>query len=256
MLEVQMGQGADMGSTVVSPEEIKGKARKLMGLGYNQQVSSLPAPPGIAKPEDWPEFMTKLRKRCNGIPISLKIMAGRIEDDLAFAVEHGFDAVVLDGAQAGSHASPPIIQDDFGIPSIYALMKAVNYLKNKGLKNKISIIVSGGYFTAGECLKALALGADAIYLGTAPLYASTNQQLAKVTPWEPPTDLVYYTGKGKEKLNIKLASQSVANFFTAMILEMEYALRILGKTSIKELSPDDLVALDDFSAKLTGVRKI
>ena len=105
MLEVQMGQGADMGVSVVSPQEIKGKARRLMKLGYKQQVSSLPAPPGINEPKDWPQFLAQLRKRSQGIPIALKIMAGRVEEDLAFAIEHGFDAVILDGAQGGSHAS-------------------------------------------------------------------------------------------------------------------------------------------------------
>ncbi len=256
MLEVQMGQGADMGSTVVSPEEIRGKARKLMGLARNQQVSSLPAPPGINRPDDWPDFLQRLRQRSKGKPISLKIMAGKVEEDLAFALEHGFDGIVLDGAQAGSHASPPIVQDDFGVPSIYALMKAVNFLKKQGFKDKFSLIVSGGYFTAGECLKALALGADAIFLGTAPLYASTCKQLPKVTPWKPPTELVYYDSKAKRKLDSNLAAESVANLFKAIVLEMEYALRILGKSSIRELGPDDLVALDDFSAELTGVKKI
>lgn len=256
MLEVQMGQGADMGSVVVSPKDIEGKARKLMGLGRDEIVSALPAPPGITKPEDWPEFMRKLRQRANGIPISLKIMAGRIEEDLAFALEQGFDAVVLDGAQAGTHKSPPIMQDDFGIPSIYALMKAVNFLNKQGVKDKISLIVSGGYFTPGSCLKALALGADAVYLGTAALYAAASKQSTKVTPSEPPTDIVFYPGKLKDKLNVNLASEEVANLLKAMVLEMEYALRVLGKTSIKQLDKNNLVALDNFSAELTGVNKV
>ncbi|NLO97884.1 MAG: FMN-binding glutamate synthase family protein [Peptococcaceae bacterium] len=255
MLEVQMGQGADMGPSVVSPLEIKGKARRLMKLGYKQQVYSLPAPPGINEPKDWPQFLDQLRKRSQGIPIALKIMAGRVEEDLDFAIEHGFDAVILDGAQGGSHASPPIVQDDFGIPSIYALMKAVNYLKKMGMKDRISLIVSGGYNTAGDCLKALALGADAIYLGTSVLYASASKQLNKTSPWEPPTELVFYRGQAQRKYNYNLGAESVANMLKSMVMEMEYAMRIMGKKSLKELGPDDLIALDDFSAELTGVKK-
>ena len=256
ILEVQMGQGADMGVSMVSPQEIKGKARRLMKLGYKQQVSSLPAPPGINEPQDWPQFLARLRKRSQGIPIALKIMAGRVEEDLAFAIEHGFDAVILDGAQGGSHASPPIVQDDFGIPSIYALMKAVNYLKKMGMKDRISLIVSGGYNTAGDCLKALALGADAIYLGTSVLYASASKQLNKTSPWEPPTELVFYRGQAQRKYNYNLGAESVANMLKSMVMEMEYAMRIMGKKSLKELGPDDLIALDDFSAQLTGVKKV
>jgi len=124
-----------------------------------------------------------------------------------------------------------------------------------GMKDRISLIVSGGYNTAGDCLKALALGADAIYLGTSVLYASASKQLNKTSPWEPPTELVFYRGQAQRKYNYNLGAESVANMLKSMVMEMEYAMRIMGKKSLKELGPDDLIALDDFSAELTGVKK-
>lgn len=253
MLEVKMGQGADSGVSIIEAAEFAGRARILAGLEPDEAAIGLKAPPGVEKSEDWPEFMKELRQRAKGIPIALKIMAtDRLEEELALAVELGFDAIVIDGCEGGSHATAPIKQDDFGIPSLYGLIRAKRYLKG----SSISLIIAGGYFTPGQCLKALALGADAICMGTIPLFALGHNQVTKVTPWEPPTTLIFYNSPTKKQLNVNQAATSVANVMKAMVLEMEEAMRTLGKKSLKELSPDDLVALDSLSAEITGVRSV
>ncbi|MDQ7093674.1 FMN-binding glutamate synthase family protein [Desulfosporosinus sp. PR] len=256
MLEVQMGQGADVGSVAVEAIEFQGRAQELSGLAPDEPATAFPAPPGIQRPSDWPGFMKSLRKRANGIPIALKLMAtGNLEEDLAVAIQLGFDAVIIDGAQGGSHATTPIKQDDFGIPSLFALSRAVRFLKSQKVRERISLIAAGGYFTPGECLKAIALGADAIYMATVPLLSLTHNQVRKVIPWEPPTTLVYYDSPSKGKLDIDQAATSVVNSLTAMVLEMEEGMRALGKTSLQELSPDDMVALDSLTAEVTGVKR-
>lgn len=253
MLEVQMGQGADMGTASVEAVEFEGRAQILAGLSPGEKAIAYPAPPGVEKTEDWPVFMTELRQNSKGIPIALKLMAtDHLEDDLAIAVDLGFDAVIIDGAQGGSHATTPIKQDDFGIPSLNALVRAVRYLKD----TQMSLIVSGGYFTPGQCLKALALGADAIALATVPLFALAHGQLDKVIPFEPPTTLLYYDSPTKTKLDVEKASTSVVNVLQAMVMEMEEGIRALGKSSIKELDSDDLVALDAITAEVTGVKRV
>lgn len=257
MLEVQMGQGADMGTVSIEAKEFQGRAQELSGLAPDEPAIAFPAPPGVQKNGDWPGFMKQLRKQARGIPIALKIMAtGHLEDDLAAAIRLGFDAVVIDGAQGGSHATTPIKQDDFGIPSFYALCRAVRFLQQQGVREQMSLIAAGGYFTPGECLKAIALGADAIYMATVPLIALTHDQVKKVIPWEPPTTLVFYDSPAKGKLNIDQAATSVVNIITSMVLEMEEGMRALGKSSLKELSPDDLVALDTLTAEVTGAKRI
>ncbi|VBB09734.1 aldolase-type tim barrel [Lucifera butyrica] len=253
MLEVQMGQGADMGSVLIDAKELAGRARVLGGLTTGQPAVALPAPPGVQKLEDWPAFMQKLRQKAAGIPIALKLMAtDNLEEDLAIAVNLGFDAVVLDGAQGGSHASTPIKQDDFGIPTLHALVRAKRYLTG----HPVSLIIAGGFFTPGQCLKALALGADAVYLATIPLFALVHGQIEKVTPWEPLTTLIYYDSPSKTKLDIDKAATCVENAFKSMVLEMEEAMRALGKASLTELGPDDLVALDSVTAEVTGVKYV
>ncbi|WP_285717804.1 glutamate synthase-related protein [Pelosinus sp. IPA-1] len=253
MLEVKMGQGADVGVSRIEAAEFTGRARVLGGLAPDEPAIVLNAPPGIEKPEDWPRFIEELRQRANGIPIGLKIMAtDRLEEELAMAVALGFDAIVIDGCEGGSHATAPIKQDDFGIPSLHALVRAKRFLQD----SQMSLIISGGYFTPGQCLKALALGADAIYLATVPLFALGHNQIPKVAPWEPPTTLIYYNSPTKTQLDVDQAATSVANVLTAMVLEMEEAMRALGKKSLKELSAKDLVALDDITARITGVKSV
>lgn len=256
MLEVQIAQGSQCGTFYLTPDEIKGKARKLMGLSRNQGINNLPAPPGVHSIRDWPKLVDNLRQRSNGVPICVKMAAThKIEEAIALAVDSGFDVIAIDGAQGGSLIANPTMQDDFGIPSLHALVRAERYLEKRGVRNQISLIVAGGYFTPGSCLKALALGADAIYLGTVPLYALLNKQHKKIMPNEPPIALLSYNSKFNTKLDIDLGAKSVANVLRAMVVEMEHVIRALGKSSIKDLAPDDLVALDSFTAELTGVER-
>ncbi|MDD4600807.1 Isopentenyl-diphosphate delta-isomerase [bioreactor metagenome] len=250
MLEVKMGQGGDVGASRIDAADIDGHARILGGLAPGEPAIALTAPPGVQKLEDWPGFIKDLRQRAKGIPLALKIMAtDHLEEELSVAVDLGFDAIVIDGCEGGSHATPPIKQDDFGIPSLYALIRAKRYLKN----SQISLIMAGGYFTPGQCLKALALGADALYLGTVPLFSLTHDQSTKAIPWEPPTTLVFYNSPTKTQLDINQAATSVANVLDSMVLEMEEAMRALGKSSLKELSSADLISLDSITAEVTGI---
>lgn len=255
MLEVQMGQGARMGPFTVDPCVVKGKAQKLMGISPVESIVTSAVIPGIQSPWDWIKYVENLRTQAGGKPIALKIMAtGAIERDLAVALEAGFDVIVVDGAQGGASGASPMICDDLGIPSLLGLVRAERFLVEQGARKEVSLVVAGGYATSGECLKALTLGADAVYLGTVPLFALVHRQVHKVLPWEPLTQLVWYNSPYKDRLDINLASQSVANVFKSMTKEMEEGVRALGKTALAELGLNDLVALDEWTAKVTGVK--
>lgn len=256
MIEVQMGQGARIGMEVLEPAAIKGRAQKLMKVPPVETFKSFAVIPGIKTPWDWAQYVEDLRQETGGKPIALKIMAsGRLEADLAVALEAGFDVIVLDGAQGGTDGASPTLEDDFGLPSLQALVRAVRYLKDQGVRKEVSLIVAGGYFTPGECLKAMALGADAVYLGTVPLFALVHKQIEKVMPWETLTRLVDYDSKYRNRLDINLAAQSVTNALNSMVLEMQEGIRALGKTSLAEVGPNDLVALDARTAEVTGLTR-
>ena len=256
MIEVQMGQGARMGPFTVEPNAVKGKAQKLMGISPVESVVTTAVISGINTPWDWIKYVAELRAEAAGKPIAIKMMAtGGLERDLAVCLEADFDVIVLDGAQGGGSGASPIFCDDLGIPSLLALVRAERFLREQGARNDVSLVVAGGYATPGECLKAIALGADAIYLGTVPLFALVHKQIHKVFPWEPLTQLVYYDSPYRTRLDINLASKSVANVLKSMVMEMEEGVRVLGKTALSELGPNDLVALDEWTAQVTGVKR-
>jgi len=256
MIEVQMGQGARMGYFSKEPSVVKGKAQKLMGISPVESVVTSAVTSGINTPWDWSKYVSDLRAEAAGKPIAIKIMAtGGLERDLAVCLEADFDVIVIDGAQGAASGASPIICDDLGIPSLLALVRAERFLREQGARKEVSLVVSGGYATPGECLKAIALGADAIYLGTVPLFALVHNQIGKILPWEPLTQLIWYNSRYKQRLDIPLASKSVANVLKSMALEMEEGVRALGKTALSELGPNDLVAVDEWTSKVTGVKR-
>lgn len=254
MWEVHVAQGAEVGGRIIGPDKVKGKARELMGISPVESAFIPANLPGVSAPADWVKYVEGLRAKAQGKPIGVKLTgSARLEEELALAIEAGFDVINIDGAQGGTAGSSPTMQDDFGIPTLPALVKAQRFLVSQGVRGEISLVIGGGFFTPGECLKAIALGADAVSLGTIPLYALTHDQIEKVMPWEPLTQLVYYHAGYKRKLQIDRAAQSVFNVIHAMTEEMEEALRAMGKASLQELNAEDLVALDEWTAKVTGI---
>jgi glutamate synthase domain-containing protein 2 len=256
MIEIHFGQGASAAApSRIPPEYMPGRARELMGLDPGEVAILHSRHEEIQDPSDLIHLINHLRTLSGGVPIGVKIAASdRIEQDLQIAIDAGVDVIAIDGGQAGTKGSLPILEDDFGLPTVYALSRAVQFLERTGYKEKISLIIGGGLFTPGHFLKALALGADAVYLGTSVLYAMSHLQVTKSLPWEPPTQLVYYSGKHKDKFDPVQASIHLANFLHSCMEEIKIAVRALGKSSIKEVNKTDLVALDDLTSKVTGIR--
>ncbi|HBF35812.1 MAG TPA: FMN-binding glutamate synthase family protein, partial [Firmicutes bacterium] len=106
--------------------------------------------------------------------------------------------------------------------------------------------------TPGHFLKALALGANVVAIGTIAVLAMTHVQVTKVLPWEPLTDLVFENGKSKDKLSIDDAAMSIANFLKSCNAEIMLAIRSMGWNSLKQLSSADLCSLSPEIASLTG----
>ncbi|MGG1661070.1 FMN-binding glutamate synthase family protein [Brevibacillus sp. NRS-1366] len=254
-IEIHFGQGATAAAASFIPAEyIKGKASKLMGVEGQEMVVIPSRQPEVNNQEDLLKLVEKLRTITDGVPIGVKICASAIlEADLEIAIQAGVDFISIDGGQAGTKGGPPILEDDFGLPTIYALTRAVRYLKERGVKEKITLLSGGGYNTPGECLKAIALGADGIFMGTAILWAMTHDQVTKAIPWEPPTMLTNYPGTLKEKFNTDEAAHYLTNFFLSFVDEIEIAILAMGKTSLQQVSAKDLAALDETTSNVTGV---
>ncbi len=105
------------------------------------------------------------------MPIFVKMGASRVFDDVRLAAKAGADVVVVDGMEGGTGASPELLQEHTGIPTLAAVCEARAALEDIGLYGKVQLIIAGGLRHGSDCAKALALGADACYLGTALLIA-------------------------------------------------------------------------------------
>ncbi|MDM5225875.1 FMN-binding glutamate synthase family protein [Cytobacillus sp. NJ13] len=255
MIEIKLGQGAVMGmGGNISPENLTGRAREVMGLKENETAHIMEHFFDKQTLKDLKELVDELRKMTGGVPIGAKIGAGgKIEEDIDHLIEMGVDFIAVDGGQGASVGAPPLLADDFGIPTMHALIRASNHLEKRKKKGEISLIVSGGLFTPGHFLKVLALGADAVYLGSVMLFTVSHKHTLNALPFEPPTQTVWNEGKFKDTFSIEDGTKSAEKFLTASTEEIKMALRAMGKKSIKELSRKDLVSYDELTAKMIGI---
>ncbi|KRF63170.1 glutamate synthase [Bacillus sp. Soil768D1] len=255
MIEIKFGQGALFGmGGKISPKNLTGRAREVMGLKENEDGVIFEHFFENQTLKDIKKLVNELRSITGGVPIGVKMGAGgKIEEDIDHLIELGVDFITIDGGQAATHGAPPILSDDMGIPTLHAVVRAVNHLEKRKMKGQISLIVSGGLLVPGHFLKVLALGADAVYVGSAILFAVSHNQALKALPFEPPTQVVWNQGKFKDQFKIEDGVKAAEKFFTASIEEMKIALRAMGKRSLKELSKKDLVSYDELTAKMVGI---
>jgi glutamate synthase domain-containing protein 2 len=255
-IEIRFGQGATAGAGItIQPNALSEKARMLAGVAGNRPLTLPSRHPEVSRPQDLKRLVDKLRRLTGGVPIGVKLApSGWLEADLEAAVRADVDFISIDGGQGGSKAAPPILSDDFGLPTLFALTRAVRFLRQCGARRRITLLTGGGYATPGDCLKALALGADGVYMGTVVLWAMTHDQITKAIPWEPPTQLTWDNGLLADVFDVDKAATSLANLFTSFTEEMKLAVRALGKTSVRDVDAGDLVALDEWTSKITGVR--
>lgn len=259
-IEIQVGQGAQAGSPQTTPYwKLTPESRNALELSEGQDAtmhSRFPQNgqfPAVESPADWPKLVRALKEVVE-VPVGFKIAAGHmIEADVRIAVEAGADFVTVDGAQAGSHAAEPILLDDFGIPTLVALVRARRELERLQAADRVSLIVSGAIMTPSEMLKAIALGATAVACGSAPLLAMVHAQWKKIAPFEPPTQLVLHDGKHQHEFDVDEGAQDCERWFSACIDEIVTGVRCVGKKRVHEVAREDLCAVSERAARVTGL---
>ncbi|MEI4828400.1 FMN-binding glutamate synthase family protein [Bacillus sp. FJAT-53711] len=255
MIEIKFGQGALMGmGAKISPNNLTGRAREVMGLKENEDAVIFEHFFENQTLEDIKGLIEELRDMSGGVPIGVKIgAAGKIEEDIDRLIDIGVDFITIDGGQAATFGAPPILSDDFGIPTLHAVVRAANHLEKRNMKGEVSLIASGGLFTPGHFLKVLALGADAVYLGSVMLFTVAHSQVLQSLPFEPPTQVVWNKGKFRDQFKIEEGVKTAEKFLISSTEEMKMGLRAMGKRSLKELSKKDLVSYDYLTAQMIGI---
>jgi glutamate synthase domain-containing protein 2 len=140
-----------------------------------------------------------------------------------------------------------------GLPTLFAISRASKFLAQQKVRGDINLIATGGLITPGNMLKAMAMGADAVYIGTAALMAMVCDQMVETMPFEPPTSLIVYTGKMTDQFDIDKGATSLFKYLNATVREMEQVAVTLGKTALSDISKSDICCLDPFIAKATGI---
>lgn len=254
-IEIQLGQGAQGSAPQrTTAKNIGQEFCEVFGLEDGQDALIHSRLPGVNSKEDFIQLVRRLRDE-TGVPVGLKIAATHhLEKELQIAVEAEVDFVTVDGAEGGTHGGAPTLQDDLGLPTLFAVARTAEFLARKRVIGDISLIATGGLVTPGQMLKAIALGADGVYIGTAAIMALVSDQIVKSAPFEPPTSLVVYTGKLTDRLNVDNAAMNLVKYLNACVLEMEQIAITLGKTAIKDISKSDLCTIDPFIAKATGIQ--
>jgi glutamate synthase domain-containing protein 2 len=186
-------------------------------------------------------------------PIFAKIAAARVREDVKIAVKAGFDGIILDGCTAGTGAAPVMAADHLGIPILPAAVQAVRTLEEIGVKDRVSLIVSGGIKDGADLAKALAIGADAVAVGTAAMVAMGCQVCMNCQAGHCAFGIGTQDPELVAKLDIDEAAQKVANYIKAMTEEAILLAKAAGKTKLQNLEREDLRSMTLESCAMTGI---
>ncbi|MGI6160682.1 MAG: FMN-binding glutamate synthase family protein [Christensenellales bacterium] len=255
-IEYQFGQGATGGTSHrMKPKDLDRGLRKRFNIKKGVPLVAHARIPGIDSEEDLINTTRRIREITGGVPIGAKIAAGDgIEGDIDVCLRSGLDYIAIDGAEAATRGALPVLLDDFGLPTITALTRAVNHLERIGARDSIDIIISGGLMTPGDFLKAIALGADAVYIGSAALFVAVHEFMLRALPFSPPGEATWYNGKYSKGYNSQKGALLLFKFLCSCQKEMETAVRAMGKISIHQVSKDDLVSIDAYVTEITGIK--
>ena len=187
------------------------------------------------------------------IPIFCKIAAGRVKDDVKIAAKTGVDGIVIDGAEGGTGAAPVVASRHLGIPTLPALVQAVRGLEEMGVKDEMSLIVSGGIKDGADVAKALALGADAVAIGTGAMVAMGCAVCLRCHEGRCAFGIGTQDEELRARLDVDAAAQRVANYIQAMTIEAIILAKAAGKTALANLEREDLRSLTLEACAMTGI---
>lgn len=187
-------------------------------------------------------------------PISVKLGAGRVKDDIKIAFKDGFDFVELDGLQGSTGAASVEVIEHVGIPTLAAIVEAVDALSEVGAeKNEMPIVLMGGIKDGVDAAKAIALGAGAVAVGTAALIAGGCISCMRCQAGTCVTGIATQNQEHEKRFRTDVEAHNIHRFLESMRWQLASIAHGLGKTDVHQLCRDDLVALTPEAAAITGL---
>ena len=237
-IEIKIGQGAKPGIGGHLPGEKVDQAISETRMIPEGTDALSPAPHhDIYSIEDLAQLVAALKEATRyRKPIIVKVAA--VHNIAAIAsgmVRAGADIIAIDGLRGGTGAAPTRIRDNVGIPIALALAAVDERLRREGIRNEASIIAGGGIRNSADVIKAIALGADAVYIATAAMIAMGCHMCQRC-----------YTGKCNwgiatqdpylvRRLNPEIAVRHLTNLIRAWSLEIKEMLGGMGANAIESL---------------------
>jgi len=261
VVEIKIGQGAKPGIGGHLPgHKVSAEISATRMIPRGTDALS-PAPQhDIYSIEDLSQLIYAIKEATNyQKPVSVKIAAVHNSPAIASGmVRAGADIIVLDGLRGATGAAPKIIRDNVGIPIEMALAAVDTRLRQEGIRNRASLVISGGIRNSGDVAKAIALGADAVYIGTAALVALgcrlCQQCHSGKCAWGICTTDLFLT----KRINPEIGARRLANLLRAWSLELKEMLGGMGINAIESLRGNRLqlrgVGLNQTELDILGVR--
>ncbi|KZX17140.1 ferredoxin-dependent glutamate synthase 1 [Methanobrevibacter cuticularis] len=254
-IEIKIGQGAKsgMGGHLLG-EKVTAEVSKIRNIPEGADALSPARHMDIVGPEDLSMKISQLREITNWqIPIMVKFAAGRVEDDVKIAAKGGADIIVVDGMQGGTGAGPDVIMEHSGIPTIAAIVEADQALKDINLRSDVSLVAAGGIRNGADVAKAIALGADAVYIATAALAAIGCKTCQECYKGNCRKGIATQNLTLRNRLNYEERGLGVARYIKAMTEEACMLIQQAGNTHISKIERQDLRSLTLEASALTGV---
>jgi glutamate synthase domain-containing protein 2/Pyruvate/2-oxoacid:ferredoxin oxidoreductase delta subunit len=261
MIEIKIGQGAKPGlgghllADKITPEIAR--VRNMIEAGSRfrpgENAISPPRHLDINTPEDLKNRVEQLREVTDGVPIAIKVAGGRIEKDLDLVIQADPDIIVVDGGDGGTGAAPTIAKNHAGLPLAYVLPRAITHLKNKGVRDRYTLIAAGGLKGPADFAKVLALGADAVYTAGYVKFALGCVYCRSCESGRCPTGITTQDPALRRRLVVKERAREVENLLRVSTNEVAKICRLCGCDSIKKLDASHLRALSSDIAAATNI---
>ena len=270
-IEIVVGQGAKPGGGgMLLGQKISDRVAQMRNLPKGIDQRSACRHPDWTGPDDLEIKIMEIREITDWEkPIYVKIGGARPYYDTALAVKAGADVVVLDGMQGGTAATQNVFIENVGMPILACIPQAVRALQDLGLHREVQLIVSGGIRTGADVAKALALGADAVSIGSAamialgdndPAFEAEYNKLGTTAgaydDWHEGRDPAGITTQDPElygRFDPILGGRRLKNYLKVLTLEAQTIARACGKNHLHNLEPEDLCALTVEAAAMAGV---
>ncbi len=270
-IEVVVGQGAKPGGGgMLMGQKINDRVASMRSLPKGIDQRSACRHPDWTGPDDLEIKILELREITNWEkPIYIKVGGSRPYYDTALAVKAGADVIVVDGMQGGTAATQNVFIEHVGQPTLACIRPAVQALQDLDMHRKVQLIVSGGIRNGADVAKAMALGADAVSIGTAaliamgdndPMYEDEYNKLGTTAgaydSWHlghDPAGITTQEPELAERLDPVVAGRRLSNYLQVMTLEAQTIARACGKNHLHNLEPEDLCALTVEAAAMAKV---